>query len=75
MIIGALTIFSIMLSFVIMLIVLAKINRQLDNIQKSLYFIEKKIKEEEVFVTKTTQVVDRIEHEIKDLEGEIEWKG
>ena len=36
---------------------------------------EKKIKEEEVFVTKTTQVVDRIEHEIKDLEGEIEWKG
>jgi len=64
-----------MLSFVIMLIVLAKINRQLDNIQKSLYFIEKKIKEEEVFVTKTTQVVDRIEHEIKDLEGEIEWKG
>lgn len=63
-----------MLSLIVILIVLAKLNRQLDNIHKSLNFIEKKIKEEDVFVIRTNQAVERLEHEIKDLEGEIEWK-
>ena len=75
MIISALTIFAIMLNFIVVLIAIAKISRQMDSIQKSLIFIEKKLKEEDVFVMKTNQTVDRIEHELKDIEGEIEWKG
>lgn len=74
MIISFLTFVSVMLSLIVILIVLAKLNRQLDNIHKSLNFIEKKIKEEDVFVIRTNQAVERLEHEIKDLEGEIEWK-
>ena len=75
MIISTLTIFAVTLNFIVVLIAIAKISRQVDTIQRSLTFIERKLKEEDVFVTKTNQTVDRIERELKDIEGEIEWKG
>ena len=75
MIVGTITFISLMINFIVVLIVLAKINRQIDQIYKSLLFIEKKLKEEDFFVIKTNQTVERIEREIKDIEGEVDWKG
>ena len=75
MIVSSLTIMSVVINFLVILIILLKINRHMDRMDNTLGFLEKKIKEEDVFVVKTNQTVERIEREIKDIEGDIEWKG
>ncbi len=63
MIVSSLTIMSVVINFLVILIILLKINRHMDRMDNTLGFLEKKIKEEDVFVVKTNQTVERIERE------------
>jgi uncharacterized protein YoxC len=69
--IGSLT---TVLSSIVILIVLAKLSRQMDNMSKTLKAIDKKILEEDIIASRISKELEWIKSEFKILEGDAKWK-
>jgi len=66
---------AIVINFIVILITLAKLNRQMDGICKILKMMEKRITEEDHFIIKISEIVTRVEKGMQAKKGDIEWKG
>jgi len=74
-ILGSCTMFGIVINFIVVLIVLAKLSRRQDNIHNILKMMDKKIVEEDHFIIKIGDIVARLEKGMQAKKGDIEWKG
>ncbi|MEI6425266.1 MAG: hypothetical protein WCP55_23855 [Lentisphaerota bacterium] len=75
LILSTFTVFALVINFIVILITLAKLSRQMDNIYKILKMMEKRITEEDHFIIKISEVVTRVEKGLQAKKGDIEWKG
>ncbi len=66
---------AIVINFIVILIALAKLSRQMDSICKILKMMEKRITEEDHFIIKISEIVTRVEKGMQAKKGDIEWKG
>mgnify|MGYP001620130448 CR=1 FL=1 len=66
--------FTTVLSSIVILIVLAKLSRQMDNMSKTLKAMDKKILEEDIIASRISKELEWIKSEFKILEGNIKWK-
>lgn len=66
---------ALVINFIVILITLAKLSRQMDNIYKILKMMEKRITEEDHFIIKISEIVTRVEKGLQAKKGDIEWKG
>lgn len=66
---------ALVINFIVILITLAKLSRQMDNTYKILKMMEKRITEEDHFIIKISETVTRVEKGLQAKKGDIEWKG
>lgn len=66
--------FATILSSVVILIVLAKLSRQMDNMDKKLKIMDRKLLEEDVIASRINKELEWIKSEFKTFEGNIKWK-
>jgi hypothetical protein len=66
--------FATLLSSVVILIVLAKLSRQMDNMDKKLKIMDRKLLEEDVIASRINKELEWIKSEFKTFEGNIKWK-
>ena len=69
------TMVALVINFIVILITLAKLSRQMDNTYKILKMMEKRITEEDHFIIKISEIVTRVEKGLQAKKGDIEWKG
>ena len=75
LILSTFTIVALVINFIVILITLAKLSRQMDNTFKILKMMEKRITEEDHFIIKISEIVTRVEKGLQAKKGDIEWKG
>lgn len=75
LILSTFTIVALVINFIVILITLAKLSRQMDNIYKILKMMEKRITEEDHFIIKISEIVTRLEKGMQAKRGDIDWKG
>lgn len=75
LILSTFTMVALVINFIVILITLAKLSRQMDNIYKILKMMEKRITEEDHFIIKISEIVTRVEKGLQAKKGDIEWKG
>jgi uncharacterized protein YoxC len=75
LILSSFTIVALVINFIVILITLAKLSRQMDSLQKVLKMVEKRITEEDHFIMKITEIVTRVEKGMQAKKGDIDWKG
>ena len=75
LILSTFTIVALAINFVVILIVLAKLSRQMDSIYKIMKMMEKKIAEEDHFIIRISEIVNRMEKGSQAKKGDIDWKG
>ncbi len=75
LILSTFTIVALVINFIVILITLAKLSRQMDNTFKILKMMEKRITEEDHFIIKISEIVTRVEKGIQAKKGDIDWKG
>ncbi|MFA6292976.1 MAG: hypothetical protein WC637_14410 [Victivallales bacterium] len=66
---------AVVINFIVILITLAKLSRQMDSTHKILKMMEKRITEEDHFIIKISEIVTRVEKGMQAKKGDIEWKG
>jgi hypothetical protein len=75
LILSTFTIVALVINFIVILIILAKLNRQMDGIVKVMKSMEKRIAEEDHFIIKINESVSRLEKGLYAKNGGIDWKG
>lgn len=75
LILSTFTIASLVINFVVILIILAKLNRQMDGIVKVMKSMEKRMTEEDHFIIKISETLSRLEKGVNAKNGGIDWKG
>lgn len=75
MILSTFTIVALVINFIVILITLAKLSRQMDGIYKIMKMMEKRITEEDHFIIKISEIVNRVEKGLQSPKGDIDWKG
>ena len=75
LILSTFTMVALVINFIVILITLAKLSRQMDNTYKILKMMEKRITEEDHFIIKISEIVTRVEKGLQAKKGDIEWKG
>ena len=75
LILSTFTMVALVINFIVILITLAKLSRQMDVIYKVLKMMEKRITEEDHFIIKISEIVTRVEKGLQAKKGDIEWKG
>lgn len=75
LILSTFTVVALVINFIVILITLAKLSRQMDGIYKILKMMEKRITEEDHFIIKISEIVTRLEKGLEAKKGEIDWKG
>ena len=75
LILSTFTMVALVINFIVILITLAKLSRQMDNTFKILKMMEKRITEEDHFIIKISEIVTRVEKGIQAKKGDIDWKG
>lgn len=75
LILSTFTVVALVINFIVILITLAKLSRQMDGIYKILKMMEKRITEEDHFIIKISEIVTRLDKGLQAKKGEIDWKG
>lgn len=75
MMMNVFTVVALTVNFVVVLVTLLKMNRQMDDLHRILSTVEKEILQEDKFVLKINDAVNRLETLLKDLKGEVKWEG
>ena len=75
LILGSFTMAALVINFIVILITLAKLSRQMDKIHNIMKMMEKRITEEDHFIIKISEIVTRMEKGLQAKKGDIDWKG
>ena len=75
MILSTFTVVALVINFIVIIVTLAKLSRQMDNIYKILKMMEKRITEEDHFIIIISEIVTRLEKGMRAKKGDIDWEG
>ena len=69
------TVLALVINFIVVLITLLKMNRQMDGLHGILRAMAKKVAEEDQFIIRNNETINRMERILSATQGDIKWKG